>query len=389
MKVDAFDFELPQDRIALHPAEPRDSARMLVVPHHGSLQDQHVTDLVDILERRRRARGQRHACAAGRTARDASSRRRAPARRSRSTSTSGSMPTPGGHSPGRARSCTCSTGSSSERGGSRATVTGKGDTGEVTLSFDLGGAALDDAIRAQRRRCRCRPISRPSASPRSGTRSTTRPSMRRARAPWPRRRPGSISPRRCCRGSATRASAIERLTLHVGAGTFLPVKADDTDDHVMHAEWGEIDQATAERIKAAKAKGGRVVAVGTTSLRLLETRGARDRALCSRSPATPTSSSRPASGSASVDLLMTNFHLPRSTLFMLVSALRRPDPDAERLHARDQPATTGSIRMAMPACCIGSRRTRISRNRLRSLPFGNFVLEGPRHGRYPDETLRF
>ena len=86
----------------------------------------------------------------------------------------------------------------------------------------------------------------------------------------------------------------ETLTLHVGAGTFLPVKADDTGDHRMHAEWGRIDAATAERLNAARAAGGRLIAVGTTSLRLLESAAEDDGADRSRSKATPRSSSRPA-----------------------------------------------------------------------------------------------
>ena len=112
----------------------------------------------------------------------------------------------------------------------------------------------------------------------------------------------------------------ETLTLHVGAGTFLPVKADDTSGHQMHAEWGRIDAATAERLNAARASGGRLIAVGTTSLRLLESAAGEDGTI------------RPFEGDTAIfitpgyrfkaiDGLITNFHLPRSTLFMLVSAL--------------------------------------------------------------------
>jgi S-adenosylmethionine:tRNA ribosyltransferase-isomerase len=110
------------------------------------------------------------------------------------------------------------------------------------------------------------------------------------------------------------------LTLHVGAGTFLPVKADDTAGHQMHSEWGKIDAATADRLNAARAAGGRLIAVGTTSLRLVE------------SAADESGTIQPFEGDTAifitpgyrfraVDGLMTNFHLPRSTLFMLVSAL--------------------------------------------------------------------
>ncbi len=109
------------------------------------------------------------------------------------------------------------------------------------------------------------------------------------------------------------------MTLHVGAGTFLPMKADDTEDHVMHAEWGEIDQATVERILARRAAGGRVVAVGTTSLRLLETAARASGELAPFSGDTDIFIT-PGFRFRAVDVLMTNFHLPRSTLFMLVSA---------------------------------------------------------------------
>ena len=112
----------------------------------------------------------------------------------------------------------------------------------------------------------------------------------------------------------------ETLTLHVGAGTFLPVKADDTADHKMHSEWGRIDQPTADRLNRARQAGGRLIAVGTTSLRLLESAADGDGLI------------RPFEGDTAIfitpgyrfraiDGLMTNFHLPKSTLFMLVSAL--------------------------------------------------------------------
>ncbi|WP_293873724.1 MULTISPECIES: tRNA preQ1(34) S-adenosylmethionine ribosyltransferase-isomerase QueA [unclassified Sphingomonas] len=119
---------------------------------------------------------------------------------------------------------------------------------------------------------------------------------------------------------AAQGIAHETLTLHVGAGTFLPVKAEDTADHRMHAEWGRIDAATADRLNAVRANGGRVIAVGTTSLRLIESATGADRVI------------RPFAGDTAIfitpgyafhgiDGLLTNFHLPKSTLFMLVSAL--------------------------------------------------------------------
>jgi S-adenosylmethionine:tRNA ribosyltransferase-isomerase len=110
------------------------------------------------------------------------------------------------------------------------------------------------------------------------------------------------------------------LTLHVGAGTFLPMKAEDSDDHAMHAEWGRIDAATADRINATRARGGRVIAVGTTSLRLVESAAAEDGIVHPFEGDTAIFIT-PGYRFRAIDGLMTNFHLPRSTLFMLVSAL--------------------------------------------------------------------
>lgn len=112
----------------------------------------------------------------------------------------------------------------------------------------------------------------------------------------------------------------ETLTLHVGAGTFLPVKADDTEDHVMHAEWGVIDAATADRLNAVRARGNRVIAVGTTSLRLLES-AAGEGGVIQPFEGDTAIFITPGYRFRAIDGLMTNFHLPRSTLFMLVSAL--------------------------------------------------------------------
>jgi len=114
--------------------------------------------------------------------------------------------------------------------------------------------------------------------------------------------------------------AHETLTLHVGAGTFLPVKAEDTADHRMHAEWGRIDAATADRLNAVRTNGGRVIAVGTTSLRLIESAARADGVIAPFEGDTAIFIT-PGYRFRAIDGLMTNFHLPRSTLFMLVSAL--------------------------------------------------------------------
>jgi S-adenosylmethionine:tRNA ribosyltransferase-isomerase len=107
--------------------------------------------------------------------------------------------------------------------------------------------------------------------------------------------------------------------LHVGPGTFLPVKAEDTTGHKMHSEWGSISRATGEALNAARTKGGRIVAVGTTSMRLLESAAAEDGAIAPFSDETAIFIT-PGYRFRAVDILLTNFHLPRSTLFMLVSA---------------------------------------------------------------------
>jgi S-adenosylmethionine:tRNA ribosyltransferase-isomerase len=112
----------------------------------------------------------------------------------------------------------------------------------------------------------------------------------------------------------------ETLTLHVGAGTFLPVKAEHTDDHRMHAEWGRIDAATADRLNAVRARGGRLIAAGTTSLRLLESAAREDGTIAPFEGDTAIFIT-PGYRFRAVDGLVTNFHLPKSTLFMLVSAL--------------------------------------------------------------------
>jgi S-adenosylmethionine:tRNA ribosyltransferase-isomerase len=123
---------------------------------------------------------------------------------------------------------------------------------------------------------------------------------------------------------AGRGISHETLTLHVGAGTFLPVKVDDTVDHQMHAEWGRIDATTAARLNGVRARGGRVIAVGTTSLRLIES-AASDDGVINPFEGDTAIFITPGYRFKGIDGLMTNFHLPKSTLFMLVSALMGRD----------------------------------------------------------------
>ena len=129
----------------------------------------------------------------------------------------------------------------------------------------------------------------------------------------------------------------ETLTLHVGAGTFLPVKAEDTEAHRMHAEWGRIDAATADRLNAARAAGGRLIAVGTTSLRLLESAASEDGRIHPFAGDTAIFIT-PGYRFKAIDGLITNFHLPKSTLLMLVAAFAGYDLTR---HAYDEAVREG------------------------------------------------
>jgi S-adenosylmethionine:tRNA ribosyltransferase-isomerase len=317
MRVDQFDFDLPPERIALHPASPRDSARMLVVQPGRGVEDRKVTDLLAILRpgdvlvvndtkvlpaelTGTRIRGESRASVAFNLHRRVDRQTwRAFARPAKRLKLLDRLEL-------------------GQDGAIEATLTGKGATGEVTLSFALSGAELDEAIKAH------------GAMPLPPYIEAKRPAEARDRVDYQTvyaAVDGAVAAptaglhftEKLLQDLSDKGIAIERVTLHVGAGTFLPVKVEDTADHVMHAEWGAITEATVHRLRDARAEGGRIVAVGTTSLRLLET------------AARATGDLSPFSGETDifitpgyrfrvVDLLMTNFHLPRSTLFMLVSA---------------------------------------------------------------------
>lgn len=316
MHLEDFDFDLPRELIADHPAEPRDAARLLVVPAEGDFEDRHVRDLPDLLRSGdllvsndtkvipARLVGRRGAAAIEITL---------------------------AHDLGGGMWQAYAKGARRLRVGDRITfaddfaaaVIAKEADGPVVLCFDREGETFNAAL------------ARHGAMP-------LPPYIKRPRSRFPAgdprdrehyqtifaRRPGAVAAPTA--GLHFTPALVERLTasgielatvtLHVGPGTFLPVKTDDPREHKMHGEWGVIDAATVERILAAKANGGRIVAIGTTSLRLLETAAAE------------TGQVRPFSGETrlfilpgyrfkAVDLLLTNFHLPRSTLFMLVAAL--------------------------------------------------------------------
>jgi S-adenosylmethionine:tRNA ribosyltransferase-isomerase len=318
MRVADFDFELPERLIALRPAEPRDAARQLVVQPGAvpELADHHVHELPRWLrpgdalvlndtrviparlfgERRRGESVVRIEVLLHR--RVAGDAWRAFARPGKRLALGEEI-------------------TLSPDGALRATVTDKAEGGDIGLAFALSGAALDAAIAAhgemplppyigQQRPADARDLAdyQTTYAARDGAVAAPTAGLH-------------LTPDLLARVQAAGVT-LHHVTLHVGAGTFLPVKAETTAEHVMHAEWGEVSEATAAALNAARAGGGRIIAVGTTSLRLLESAVAPD-------------GLKPFSGETdifitpghrfrAVDALMTNFHLPRSTLFMLVSA---------------------------------------------------------------------
>jgi S-adenosylmethionine:tRNA ribosyltransferase-isomerase len=326
MRVDLFDFDLPEASIALRPAEPRDAGRLLVVDPAAPPADHAVRDLPGLLRpgdalvfndtrviparlhgvrRRPDAPGQR--CEAMLHMREAPDRWRAFARPAKRLAV-GDRIAFGEAGPGGA----C------DLGNLDATVVEKGEAGEIVLRFDLVGPALDERIASL------------GALPLPPYIAGKRPPDDRDRADYQTvyaREPGAVAaPTAGLHFSEDLLARLDgaglsrhHLTLHVGAGTFLPVKAEDTAGHRMHAEIGHLDAATATALNAVRAAGGRIVAVGTTALRLLESAAGEDGRLAPFSGPTDIFIT-PGYRFRAVDALMTNFHLPRSTLFMLVSA---------------------------------------------------------------------
>jgi S-adenosylmethionine:tRNA ribosyltransferase-isomerase len=324
MQLADFDFHLPEDRIALRPANPRDSARLLLVEPGEALRDLRVRDLPGLLR-------------AGDVL-VVNDTRVIPARlkgfRTRGESriaVEATLHQPrSGHvwtafmRPGKklAVGDRLAFGDSGDRacllGSLDATVQAKGEGGEVAIAFDLSGPDLIAAI-AERGMM---PLP-PYIAAKRGEDEQDRADYQTVYAA----EDGSVAaptaglhftPELLARLAAI-GVGLERVTLHVGAGTFLPVKTDDLSEHKMHAEWGEIDAETARRLNAARAAGGRIVCVGTTSLRLLESAADADGTIQPFSAETAIFIT-PGYRFRAADGLMTNFHLPKSTLFMLVSA---------------------------------------------------------------------
>ncbi len=308
MRVAEFDFELPPDRIALRPAVPRDAARMLVVGE--ALRDQHVRDLPSVLRKGdvlvfnntkvvpsalSGVRFGRH----GTTPkidvllhlREAANIWRAFAKPAKKLEA----------------------GDRVVFGALEAVVSSKGEQGEIILTFALEGTALDAAIAKVGRM----PLPPYIESKRAQDTQDAADYQTVFAA-----RDGAVAAPTASlhftHDLLKRLKDIgieqEFVTLHVGAGTFLPMKAEDTVDHKMHAEWGDIPAEVAGRLRIAKSEGRRIIPVGTTALRLLET--SRLEAFTGFTDIFIT----PGHEFCAADALMTNFHLPRSTLFALIAA---------------------------------------------------------------------
>ncbi len=318
MRVSDFDFDLDPDHIALRPASPRDAARMLVV-RPDSLEDRIVRDLPSLLKAGdvlvfndtkvipAALRGYRTGRGGTTPAIEALLHQRLGPSRWKAFARPGKklMPRDRVRFGGKGRVCLTGT--------LDATVEAKGEAGEVTLAFDLSGPVLDEALELVGEI----PLPPYIAGKRVADhldRADYQTMFAQAEGAVAAPTAGLHFTPDLMKSLQLAGIKSEFVTLHVGAGTFLPVKAEDTADHRMHAEWGEVSPGTSARLKEIRAAGGRIVAVGTTSLRLLESSGLEPFSGPTEIFILPGYRFR------AVDLLITNFHLPRSTLFMLVSA---------------------------------------------------------------------
>jgi S-adenosylmethionine:tRNA ribosyltransferase-isomerase len=322
MRTDLFDFDLPAERIALRPASPRDSAKMLVVGH-GSLRDQVVSDLPSFLKPgdelvvndtkviAAQLKGRR-------IGRETEPKIEATLIRRLDGSRWQALVKPAKKLLAGDRIRFGNEGKVCLLGHLDAEVEAKGTEGEVTLSFSFHGAVLDQAIAD---------LGSPPLPPYIASKRTPDEQDAADYQTMFAANEGAVAAPTAGlhftpaleQALSQRGVGLNRLTLHVGAGTFLPVKTDDTEGHRMHAEWGTISAKTAERLNTARRKGGRIVAVGTTSLRLLESAATEDGTIQPFAAETSIFIT-PGYRFRAVDVLLTNFHLPRSTLFMLVAA---------------------------------------------------------------------
>ncbi len=326
MRTDFFDFALPEDRIALRPAVPRDAARLLVVrPNElDELEDRSMRDLPSLLRGgdalvvndtkvipaslhgRRLGRGDREpAIAATLIKRLDGSRWLALAKPGKRLAV-GDVIRFGSEG----RVCFLEQ--------LDATVEAKGEGGEITLAFAFHGPVLDEAL-AERGDMPLPPYIASRRDVDEQDRGDYQTMFAREEGSVAAPTAGLHFTEALTAALQERGIALHRVTLHVGPGTFLPVKADDTSGHTMHAEWGSVSAETAAALNAARRAGGRIVAVGSTALRLLESAADENGTLAAYSGETALFIT-PGYRFRAIDAMLTNFHLPRSTLFMLVCA---------------------------------------------------------------------
>ena len=322
MDLSDFDFELPEELIALRPARPRPASRMLVA-RDGGIEDAHVRDLPKFLRKGdmlvfndtevlpARLEGVRR-----RATRDGSGEAKVEVTLIRQDGPSvwTALARP-------ARKLAVGDRIAFGEDLSAEVVTRDG--GEAVLGFDKAGVELEQAIRA----VGVMPLPPYIAQRRPADEQDAQDYQTVFAA-----KPGAVAaPTASLHFDDGLLAALEtagvlsvRLTLHVGAGTFLPVKTDQVEDHAMHAEWGQVSSEAAEAMNAARAAGGRLIPVGTTAMRLIESAADQDGRLHAFEGNTDIFI-LPGYRFRAADGLMTNFHLPKSTLVMLVSALMGVD----------------------------------------------------------------
>jgi S-adenosylmethionine:tRNA ribosyltransferase-isomerase len=325
MRTDLFDFDLPPDRIALRPASPRDAARLLAVRPGATpeFEDYIVRDLPGLLRAgdqlvvndtkvipaslhgRRIGRGTEPRIEATLIQRLDGARWRALAKPGKKLRV-GDIVRFGDE------------GKVCFLGQLDATVEEKGEGGEITLAFAFHGAVLDQAL-AERGDMPLPPYIAARRAPDERDRGDYQTMFAREEGAVAAPTAGLHFTDALLARLKESGIGVETVTLHVGPGTFLPVKAEDTGQHKMHAEWGVVSEAVATALNAARARGGRIVAVGSTSLRLLESAADENGVIAPFSGETGIFIT-PGYRFRAVDVMMTNFHLPRSTLFMLVAA---------------------------------------------------------------------
>ena len=311
MKVDLFDFELPVERIALRPARPRDAARMLIVRESGPFEDRGVRDLPQMLRAGdvlvfndtrvipAQLEGRRGEAKIGATL-----HKRIDLRRWQAFVRNAKRLRPGDVA--------------EFGGGVTAVAEERLADGSFVLFFE--GQEPVEVLLERAGRMPLPPYI-------AGKRDTDDQDRLDYQTMFAAEDGAVAAPTAALHFTPELIAALdaagigrETLTLHVGAGTFLPVKADDTADHAMHSEWGRVERDVADRLNAARKAGGRLIAVGTTSLRLLESATGDDGMIGEFSGDTDIFIT-PGYQFRAIDGLMTNFHLPKSTLVMLVSAL--------------------------------------------------------------------